>query len=704
MGWEASSWPWLYEQMYMQDDGSWPTTGDVNVSSSLISPDASVNSQPTPPFTVAGSSGTMIPTSADAVSLHDSGGQFAQHMEETLLQPQQSSDANSPHRLHSVPTDDAPQPSRNVYAGPHQGDVQCENTLRGIVQESIEYASQQQFAPWNVKQASARIHDLFDIRIFPVQSHMLLEHLVGLYFDNFYLLWPLLHRQTLQSLDRDCPYFLLTLAAIGAAFAGESAWVFHTMLLKALRERLTAACFLDSLPEHQLEYLTGSLMLIRVSFMYFGHSRALSSTQMIGGALIFLVRRIDLLGTAALSGQRPMDATHRRGSMAWLQSENRKHLAAGALMLENDVSLLFGTRPLLSAEEVGVSIPCPTEQWADVGDPGSIFDLNPVREDGAELEQPAFSQLILYALDMSEPLPPLSRFEIEMIIHGLQIHVWRHSYEYALSIEQAKVHRDNALSSRASALSSRASALSSRASALSSHGLNTDPELTRTEQPDALSPESTHSSLRFTNHYEYTRDILGLALNRLHQALFTGEQADCQRSNLLAAQLLFHLDFMKLHAPISAIHRLFLDTSQDNANAFTLRLVSRWANKSDAAEAAHHALALRELIRVELSLPKARRARFNVLAQFGLFHGAAVIWALAGARGDAGPSVHDPMSGSSICVDQSTVLRLLRSSTELLYTIGLEWNGISSLKSTVRDMAKVKFPRSERVQVEREYI
>ena len=667
----ATSWPWLYEQMYMQNESAWPgyASSIPRLSSSPFSDRSgqSPNSRPIEPesmqqalaqdFSVQAATPYRMPRPGPPVD---------------NSYPTPPSAAGGGATNFQTPSDRLPvhSPEPTIEDVPSVSE-QREEVLERVVGKSLSFARNPSLGIWNKRHVSIEVCQFFEFATLNSDPSLILEHFVRLYFEHFYMLWPFLHRRTLQTIDRDSPYLYLTLSAIGAAFAGECAWPYHISLLNALREGLLASSFSESMPHHQLDYLVASLELLKISYMYFGHSRALSSTQMISGALFYLVRRMDLFATASLTGQIPFESKYRIGSRQWVRSENRKHLAIAMLMLENDVSILFGTRPLVSAEEFGISLPCPVDLWTAEDDSPSTK-----LEETEEEEQPLFSELVHLALDIDEPLPPLNPYQMAMIVHGFQAHVWRFSYEYGFSTQQ-----------RATAIVSQQSA----SRTITTTGIT----------PPSDSSQSPPAPGRSMKMFWSGREQLIQALNRWRQVLVANtpsEKAPSQRFGLLVGHVMYHLSFMRLLAPLSAIHRLFLDTYQGNTKSFTLQIVSTWVQSEHAREALHHALTTRSLLYAELSRPKEQRARFNILPQFGLFHGAAILWALSGACRETGPTVYDAVSRREIQISQHTVHKILQSFAKLLHVIGLEWNGMSTLVSAVRDMAQVKFPREEQAE------
>lgn len=659
---DSSGWPWLHEAMYMQNESMWPGSSSTdrstyaNVSLAPIDVGATsvanslANISVVPNTVVDSASGvenfTGLPEQASTARIDPSSYPVNQSSSYTSSQPEQQNDQ-------------APQPGLRDFSKPPTPRIKTgrETVLDEIVTSSLQYAENPSFGIWNRQETCAKIFKVFDLSGVGVSADSILDYFVGLYFMHFHLLWPLFHQKTLQAVHRDAPYLYLTLSAVGSAFAGDAAWQYHALLLNALRRRLTLACFSDTMPDHQLECLCGALELIRISYMYFGHARALTAVQMVGGALIYLARKLDLFGGVVLSNQLPLETSRRFASPQWIRSETRKHLAAGLLMLENDVSLLFGTRPLVSAEEFGISLPCSHGVWTSES-------VTPPDLSQVQVQQPLFSQLVHIALDLNEPYPNLDPFAMKMIMHGIQDHVWRYSYEHGFMYQFGQAGRGIAPVRPCSS------------------GISSDPDL-------------LDHSRRPMKDYWRGRQRLVQVLDRWKQTLETNalpQHAESQRSSLLAGHLLFHLSFMKIWAPLSSIHQLFLDTGQGNTNNAAAHVVRAWAHTEDASKAAHHALTVRAVLKKELDRAKEARAKFMVLSQLGMFHGAAILWAITGTRPESELRIFDPLVGEDIGLSKASSPALMLNYAEILKHIALEWYGMSSIQATVNDMAHIHFP------------
>ena len=657
---ELSGWPWLHEAMYMQNENIWPSAAHAgyfgneysgNISLSLTTGQASSRHNGglqvvrNAEHAAHADINTPIPELATAFAQSQTGNlslpvdQYDQHTDNTNRSGDEQDPTHLQNGISNFSRPGTPEPIAKREAVIHE-----------IVSYSLKHAEDPAFGIWNRQQTSSKISQTFDLSRLGVAPDGVLDHFVGLYFENFHMLWLLFHQKTLQAVYRDAPYLYLTLSVIGSAFAGQDACLYHTILLNALRKTLTRACFSDTMPDHQLESLCGSLQLVRISFMYFGHARALTAIQMIGGALIYLARKLDLFGSAALSGHLPCEINGRVGSPRWIRSETRKHLAAGLLLLESDVSLLFGTRPLVSAEEFGVSLPCSLGIWTSESP-------SPPIPAGEDVERPLFSQLVRIALDLDEPFPDLDSWTMKLIMYGVQEHVWRYSWEQGFMYRFGQNAGEN-------------------------------PE-------NRTNHKLSDHSRRPMKDYWTGRERLIRALNRCNETLSANtvlRHAQSQRSNLLAGRVLFHLSFMKLMAPLSFIHQIFLDTSQHNPNGPATRTVKAWAHTEEASNAAHHALKVRALLKIELDRENRKRAKFMVLSQLGMFHAAAILWAIAGARNASELRVLDPLTNEEIQLNQASNSVLMHEYAEVLHNLGPEWYSMSSFLATVNDMASVKFP------------
>ncbi len=117
-----------------------------------------------------------------------------------------------------------------------------------------------------------------------------------------------------------------------------------------------------------------------------------------------------------------------------LQEEIRKRPAFGILRTEVFVSLLLGTRPLLSFEGVNLYTPASNVLWnGSQGENSLSQELSDHAISAQEKQGYLFSDLLRVALEQDEQLPNLRSEELELLLFGLQHYFWRFSHDPQLA-------------------------------------------------------------------------------------------------------------------------------------------------------------------------------------------------------------------------------------------------------------------------------
>jgi len=556
---------------------------------------------------------------------------------------------------------------------------------------------------WRV--AAIKVEQAFDLQgILPTDgpSTHIFEYFIKLFLDNFHPLWPMVWRHDLRFNDMH-PHLYITLSAIGAVYASKAAANFHLQMLDALRMAFVMASFKQSLPD---ESLCQALVLIQSATLYFGHRRAFSTAQQLGSIVVSLARKMNLFGESetiipALNNRKkagkPIDDLVRR----WIKCESRKRLAFGILRLEVFISILLGTRPLVSFEEIKLRLPCPNTLFDQCeGEQKLAQELSQLVD-----EQPSyvFCDLVNIALEQEEELPMLSPHHLELLLFGLHIQVWRFSHDPGLisRLGTASTSSVQSTSERSYDTSNERSSVSPASPISQKQGVDSDLWHSRRElgRIDLLDHSRRHmSDLR----NDYNR-ILN-ALRKWKRAMVvntTRLQLAHHRDTLLASHLLYNLSFIQLRSDLPTIHRLFLDVVKGEPQKASLEAVYQWSTSTDAWDATEHACATWSLITTEAERPADSRASFNILSTVSLLHAAVIVWAYAGT--------HTAPTTAKLNMDDLTAahgsdLRLYRKNNEelmgrfanLLRKISLVWTTVTSVQTTVYAMAQNPIPLQRR--------
>ena len=456
------------------------------------------------------------------------------------------------------------------------------------------------------QRTARKVEDAFELQgVLPAvgSSNHVLGYFVELFFEHFHSLWPLFWKDELV-VGTLRPHLYITLSCIGAIYAGDAAANYHFQILEALRMQLLLATIQHQLPEEVHESLCQSLVLIQAAIIYFGHKMAFSSAQQLGSIVVSLARKMNLFVeiTASRLGSGEYSKSSKEDwSRNWVQSETRKRLAFGILRADVFVSLLLGTRPLVSFEEVNLHPPSSDALWNGFqGQSGLIQVVSYLASSAQEQQGYLFSDLVRIALERDEQLPNLRIEQLELVLFGLQHYVWRFSHDPGLAFRLS---------------------ISFDAENFNEKG---------TDRRDLLDLRREMRDLK----NDYDRITSGLEkCKRSLAANATPAQVIHQRNTLLASHLLYDLSIIKLRADLPTIHRLILNNIVKEEPCHDAVLaVHKWSVTAEALVATEQACAAWSLVTTEMKRPANCRAKFNILSHIALLHAAVVVWAYACTR------------------------------------------------------------------------
>lgn len=469
-----------------------------------------------------------------------------------------------------------------------------------------------------------------------------LDHFVDLYFDHFAPLWPLLSFQNLEY-GLLHPLLYLVLSSIGAMYGTAADSVYGRKIHEAIRKPLMVALDFEDSNDDFL-WLGQARLLTQVAALYFGQSKAFSCAQQLGALTIAQARRMDLFtcptrtrgfGASLEPRDSQVDSDLLTG---WLHIEARRRLAFGIFRADTYTSVLLGTNPLLSPDEVNLGLPSCDIVWRGKRMlPEVCLQLI---DQSRPLGRPMrFSDIYRVAMDRKEHLPPLEPTSYELLMFALQKPVWKFSndpdmFERLTGEEYCNLPMEpiNELLPRhgyaprgeSSVMAGASYHTGSRRTTLSDHLHNTERQMAdlKDEYKQVfLALEKWKSSLTFVK---------------------TLVQTQGDRTSLLSSLLLYNLSYLRLYAPVSDLHRLQYQLVEgfrplNNRNKSPLQTVCRWVKTPRARLAAEYAGQIWELITNESKIPEEKRAKFNLIAFTALHHTATVLWAYASAHDHSSP-------------------------------------------------------------------
>lgn len=687
------TWPWLHETMFLQDDPM-PNIQFPGITTEYYSP------------STTGSSGYQ-----EANHLHDPAMQAAhdqdmsdraafQYNEFGLPGDTKFAGVNIPA---STPSSTQERKTPREKMGPvafdsAQHEVQRE-TIDNMVDVAInlshplpDRATASQF--W--QETSSRVVEAFGLSRFQYAEKStthILHHFVGLYFVHFATLWPLIWKDNLNY-DSIPSYLYVTLAAIGAIYAGEVCSTFGFQAHESIRMRLLAIQFQFTYPEEIYEPLLQSMLLIQVSALYFGQKQAFSVAQQLGGVLVAVARKINLFGDSSFlpRGAEPPFRGEELLSR-WVRAETRKRLALGIFRTEVFVSHLLNTRPLVSYEEVNIELPCANMIWnlktKDLHRHILDFELY------AERKEALFSDLVRIALDRSETLPNLKAADFEALLFGLQQLVWSFSHDPEMMLRLTGEMEPDTVQHLQDDLFGTWS-FAAKSVETPTDGPDRADSLIRVSTKDHLDCSQRQMN-DLKNDYHRTFAALR-KWKRSFAASSVAVQGQAERLTVLATRLLYHLSFVRLKADVQTFHLLALQLVKGRPRQHSVSSVYRWSTTLEARIALDHACAIWLLVRRETERDSATRARFNILSHISLHHAASVVWAYAGTHDSPGEAALDmadqygDVQRGDLRIFRANNHALMQSFSGLLRKVAPAWIKQSSFSTTASAMAQYPFP------------
>jgi hypothetical protein len=449
--------------------------------------------------------------------------------------------------------------------------------------------------------------------------HHTLQCFIDLYLQHFWPLWPLLAQHDFSA-DHLHPLLYLVLVSIGAMYGDMSSVQFGRLLHKRICVYLTVSFEPDD-SDADFIWLAQARLYSQVAALYFGLHKAFTYAQHLGALLVAQARRIELFSAdfyehainIFMSLQRTPQ-TKRRLDI-WLQLEARRRLAFGIFRADVYCSVLMDIRPLLSLNEIDVSFPSCDAVWRATEMPVEAC-LHLIEHDRTPSKDLRASDIYAIALDPDEPLPPMNPLAHELLLFGLQRSLERFAYGRSSSI------------------------CSGMAPVSKSTGWSSTPGQGNTVLQSSLSTQRESAQLLAAGRRMRVKklefDNMLRAQSKWEAALphvkaFVVDSPD--RNALMSGLVLFHLGFLRLHAPISRLHQLqYRMIGQKPIDRRLLATVSDWATTDDAHLAAERACDLFNLVAHEAYVTGVSHVNFNLLAFIAMHHAVVLLWCYATAH------------------------------------------------------------------------
>ena len=290
-------------------------------------------------------------------------------------------------------------------------------------------------------------------------------------------------------------------------------------------------------------------------------------------------------------------------------------------------SVLLNSRPLLSPEEINLTVPQSERLWHNDDKLTPREQLLTLRVESGLHNQILFSDLLRIMFERDERAPLSQSIGHELCLFGMQSALWRFSHDLDLF---SRLSGDAWSTQRPP---SRSTAAEEGSSANQDDPLELDPIGT-------MVSDNLGQVHRNMSDLHNDRDRVEQALAKWHESFQSSRKSagfTKDRDSLMSSLLLWNISHMKLHAPLAQLHDISYRAGEKRAvSDGAVKQVRQWAETKNASMATEKALAICDLISRELSRTIDSRACFNFLAFGGLHHATVVLWTMSeiGGKGD----------------------------------------------------------------------
>jgi hypothetical protein len=325
------------------------------------------------------------------------------------------------------------------------------------------------------------------------------------------------------------------------------------------------------------------------------------------------------------------DALQERDTLdSWRHVEARKRLAFGIMRADVYTSVLLNSRPLLSPEEINLTVPQSERLWHNDDKLTPREQLLTLRVESGLHTQILFSDLLRIMFERDERAPLSQSIGHELCLFGMQSALWRFSHDVNLF-------------PRLSGTTWSAPRPSSRSTVVEEGSSMNQDDLLELDPIDTTDMDNLGQVHRNMSDLHNDRDRLEQALAKWHESFQSSRKSagfTKDRDSLMSSLLLWNISHLKLHAPLAQLHDISYRAGEKRANSDgAVKQVREWAETKSASMATEKALAICDLISRELSRPIDSRACFNFLAFGGLHHATVVLWTMSELGGEGECSV-----------------------------------------------------------------
>lgn len=487
---------------------------------------------------------------------------------------------------------------------------------KALVRKLVDYAITASDVPPDARRrhwqsVSIEVCTVFEL-VQPNDSEdCILVQMVHLYQQNLLPLWPMICE--LEDATSLHPVLFMVAVSVGAMYLDKNASVFGTLMHKSLCLALITSFIEKEITESDTIWLAQARNTIQVVALYFGQGLELTYAQHLGAVLVTQSRRMNLFTRAGLEDY-PAGSTPAEQVAAWIRAETRRRVAFGIYRADVFLSLLLNCPPIISANELQISLPYPDSLWMSIGKLSPEELLAALERERMKRNDNLFCDLIRIMLDRDEVLLNMETRDYELLLFGLQEQVWKFSHDPDM-FQRLIGHPWQEEGS--------------------SESLDVDVNL-------IFNSSALHARDHLETNKREMKDLV-LERRRLSKALEKWSQSfnanrfrlgfNKDRGSILSSLLLFHIYHLQLNASLDALHHIADRLcNQRPIDHKRLQTAICWANSAQSKTAAQHASKIWSLLDNEARMNPMKKARYTMLSFMGLYHASVVLWTCFGVR------------------------------------------------------------------------
>lgn len=342
----------------------------------------------------------------------------------------------------------------------------------------------------------------------------------------------------------------------------------------------------------------------------------------LGALLIAQARRLNLFQEPGYNHSESFDRSEAEEVQLsrWRSLESRKRLAYGIMRADVYTSVLLNSRPLLSYEEIYLTLPHSEKLYHNDGDLSWREQLLTSRIDAERCPQMIFPDLLRVMLGRSETASLDDAVAFELCLFAMQSPLWRFSHDVELFSRLTGTEWE-------------------AASPLGGNDRRTSLSLSEPTLTDLLSgrpytaPDRLGRVHRNMRGMRDDRDRMERVLESWHDGFLVARQSAAftkHRDSLMSSLSLFNTSHLQLHAPLAQLHNVSYRAGETRpVSSKTVQQIHDWSITRNATHAIERAVAICDLISQELDRPERSRACFNFLAFGSLHHATVVLWTMS---------------------------------------------------------------------------